>query len=298
MKPTRALLVLAAAFAVAAGRAVGAPIRVVTLSTVLTEIAREVGGSEVVVSGLVRPGVDPHVFNPSPADIRMLVDADLVLASGLRLEPYLERVVASSAPSGLVVAVGDRVPLVLTMADGTSGAAEKDPHWWHSIGNVIFATDLVRSELARLRPASAQAFAANAGRYRRKLEALQSWASLEAARLPAGRRILVTSHDAFAYLAHDYGFTVRPVSGLSTESEPDARRLAQLVDFVRAERVGAVFVESSASPRLVESLIAETGVRLGGTLYADGLGPAGSGAEDYASMYRHNLSAIVDALAR
>jgi len=297
MRPTRALMVLAAACAAAAGRAPGAPIRVVTLSTVLTEVAREVGGTEVSVSGLVQPGVDPHEFNPSPADVRKLVDADLVLASGLRLEPYLDRVVASSASAGLVVAVGDRVPLVLSVAEAPSGAAEKDPHWWHSIGNMIFATELVRSELTRLRPASAEAFAANAGRYRQRLEALGSWASREVARLPAGRRFLVTSHDAFGYLAHDYGFTVRPVGGLSTESEVDARRLSQLVDFVRAERVRAVFVESSASPKFIENLLQETGARLGGTLYADGLGPAGSGAEDYVSMYRHNLSAIVGALA-
>jgi len=290
-------MVLAAACAAAAGRAPGAPIRVVTLSTVLTEVAREVGGTEVSVSGLVQPGVDPHEFNPSPADVRKLVDADLVLASGLRLEPYLDRVVASSASAGLVVAVGDRVPLVLSVAEAPSGAAEKDPHWWHSIGNMIFATELVRSELTRLRPASAEAFAANAGRYRQRLEALGSWASREVARLPAGRRFLVTSHDAFGYLAHDYGFTVRPVGGLSTESEVDARRLSQLVDFVRAERVRAVFVESSASPKFIENLLQETGARLGGTLYADGLGPAGSGAEDYVSMYRHNLSAIVGALA-
>jgi zinc/manganese transport system substrate-binding protein len=269
---------------------------VVTLSTVLTEIAGEVGGAEVSVSGLVRPGVDPHMFNPSPADIRMLVDADLVLASGLSLEPYLDRVVAGSAPKGRIVEVGDRVPLVLA-ASGRSGAGQRDPHWWHSIGNVIFAVDLVRSELAGLRPESSGVFAANAGRYRRRLEALQSWASREVEKLPPGRRILVTSHDAFGYLAHDYGFTVRPISGLSTESEADARHLAGLADFVRAERVKAVFVENSASPRLVESLLEETGARLGGTLYADGLGPAGSGADDYASMYRHNLSAIVDALA-
>lgn len=295
MKPARALLVLAAC-AAAVAPAPGAPVRVVTLSTILTEIAGEVGGAQVSVSGLVQPGVDPHAFNPSPADIRKLVDADLVLASGLDLEPYLDRVVAGASPAGRVVAVGDRLPLILT-SRGPSGAAERDPHWWHSIGNVIYAADLVRSELSRLRPASAAEFGANASRYRRRLEDLRTWAAREVERIPPGRRILVTSHDAFGYLAHDYGFTVRPIHGLSTEGEADARRLASLVDYVRAERVRAVFVESSASPRLVESLLGETGARLGGTLYADGLGPEGSGAGDYASMYRHNLSTIVDALA-
>jgi zinc/manganese transport system substrate-binding protein len=294
MRPARLLLILAGACAAAQGRC--APVRVVTLSTILTEVAREVGGDGASVTGLVLPGVDPHGFNPSPADIRMLVDAELVLASGLDLEPYLDRVVAGSSPSGRVVGVGDQVPLILTTR-GPFGAAERDPHWWHSIGNVMAAADLVRSELAALRPASAAAFAANAARYRQRLEGLRSWAGREVERIPPGRRILVTSHDAFGYLAHDFGFAVRPIYGLSTEGEPDPRRLASIVDYVRAERVRAVFVENSANPRLVESLLAETGARLGGTLYADGLGPPGSGAEDYASMYRHNLGTIVGALA-
>jgi zinc/manganese transport system substrate-binding protein len=223
------------------------------------------------------------------------VDADLVLASGLHLEAYLDRLVTSAGPRGRVVRVGDLVPLVLSAPGERAGAG--DPHWWHSIGNVIFATDVVRSELARLRPGSAAAFSRNAADYRRRLEALRSWAEAEVARLPAGRRQLVTSHDAFGYLAHDFGFTVHPVNGLSTESEADARHLAGLVDFIRAEKVGAVFVESSANPRLVRNLLEETGARLGGTLYADGLGPAGSGAEDYVSMYRHNISTIVGGLS-
>jgi zinc/manganese transport system substrate-binding protein len=107
----------------------------------------------------------------------------------------------------------------------------------------------------------------------------------------------VTSHDAFGYFAHDYGFTVHPVNGLSTESETDAKHLAGLVDLIRRKGIPAIFVESSANPRMVENLLGETGVRLGGTLYADGLGPAGSGAEDYVAMYRRNVGAIVGALS-
>src|ERR1039458_231467 len=198
MKPTWALILLGAAACAAHGdQARPDLVRVVTLNTVLTEIAREVGGSEVSVSGIVQPGVDPHSFNPSPADIAALVDADLVLASGLHLEAYLGRLVSSAGPRGRVVSVGDLVPLVLSTPGGQAGGGDRDPHWWHSIGNVIFAADVVRSELARLRPASADAFSRNAADYRRRLEALRSWALAEVARLPAGRRQLVTSHDAF-----------------------------------------------------------------------------------------------------
>lgn len=286
-----------AACAAASGQGDPRPLRVATLSTVLAEIAAKVGGSGVEVTNLVLPGVDPHTFNPSPADVRALVDADVVLASGLGLEGYLGRLTAGAGPRGRVIEVGDALPLVLAVP-GAGSAGEKDPHWWHSIGNMVLATDLVRREFSRARPASAVAFAANAGAYRARLEALAAWASAQVAALPPGRRQLVTSHDAFGYFARDYGFTVHAINGLSTESEADARHLAALIDLIRREGIRAVFAESSANPRLVANLLDETGVRLGGTLYADGLGPPGSGAETYEAMYRHNVIAIVGALTR
>jgi zinc/manganese transport system substrate-binding protein len=268
------------------------PIRVVTLSTVLTEIARQVGGDQVLVVGLVRAGVDPHSFSPSPADIRAIYDADVVLASGLSLEAYLDRLVASSGSSGSVVSVGDALPSVISLAGG-----ERDPHWWHSIGNMVLATDIVRAELARARPASAGRFAASARAYQSQLENLKTWAAAEIGKLPPNRRHLVTSHDAFGYFARDYGFSIHPINGLSTDSEADARHLAGLIDLIRREKIPAVFAEDSANPRVVENLLRETGVRLGGTLYADGLGPPGSGAESFEAMYRHNVRTIVAALS-
>ena len=179
MKAARALVALGLA-ALAAAPAKSGPIRVVTLSTVLTEIAGEVGGGGVAVAGLVQPGVDPHSFNPSPSDMRLLADADIVLASGLNLEPHLDRLVAGAGPAGRVVAVGDALPLVLA-APGEGGSGEKDPHWWHSIDNMLFAVGLVRDEFARARPSSAEAFARNASAYRRRLLELKEWVSGEIA---------------------------------------------------------------------------------------------------------------------
>jgi len=272
------------------------PLRVVTLGTVLAEIAREVGGTEVRVVNLVEPGVDPHTYNPSPADMRMLIDADIVLASGMGLEGYLGRLVAGVGTRGRVVAVGDALPVVIS-APGAGIGGETDPHWWHSIDDMAAAADLVRSEFSRERPGSADAFARSALAYRRRLAALKAWVSAEVGRLPPSRRQLVTSHDAFGYFARDYGFAIHPINGLSTESEADGRRLASLIDLIRREKIPAVFAESSANPRLVANLLEETGARMGGTLYADGLGPPGSGAESYEEMYRHNVLAIVGALS-
>jgi zinc/manganese transport system substrate-binding protein len=283
-----------AACAALAGKGDAPPLRVVTLSTVLAEIAREVGGGEAAVVNLVQPGVDPHTFNPSPADIRTLIDADVVVASGLRLEGYLDRLVASVGPRGRVVAVGDALPAALWMR---RAGGEKDPHWWHSVDNMLFAADLVRAELTRARPESAGVFERNAVAYELRLSALKAWVAAEIATLPPDRRQLVTSHDAFGYFARDYGFSIHSINGLSTESEADAKHLAGLIDLIRREKIRAVFAENSANPRLVANLLEETGVRLGGTLYADGLGPAGSGADSYEAMYRHNVLAIVGALA-
>ena len=297
MKAFRAVAAaVGATFLALAADAGTRPLRVATLNTILTEIAREVGGGGAEVVGLVAPGVDPHTFNPSPADIRAVVDADLILASGLNIEVYLDRLAADVGPRGRVVAVGDRLPAFMLIT-GIGVRAEKDPHWWHSIENMLAAVDVVEGEFARARPGLAAQFKANAEGYSARLRALRKWAEGEMERLPQERRHLVTSHDAFGYFARDFGFKVHAITGPSTESEADARNVAALIDLIRSERIGAVFAESTVDPRLVGDLVRETGVRLGGTLYADGLGPRGSGAETYDSMYRHNVRLIVDALA-
>jgi zinc/manganese transport system substrate-binding protein len=307
LRPTR-LLLASFILALATARAEPTrPLRVVSLHSVLTEIARTVGGPAVEVTGLVAPGVDPHTFDPTPRDLATALDADLVLATGLRLEGYLERLAAQPGARGPLLRVGEALPVILSVtADDHAGhdharelhthAGEADPHWWHSIDNVLFATDLVRAEFTRLRPAAAADFAARAQAYQQRLFALKAWAAREVAQLAPARRHLVTTHDAFGYLARDWGFTVHAISGLSTENEPDPRHLADLVKLVRKLSLPAVFAEGSASPKLAQTLAAETGARIGGTLHADGLAPAGSGAETYEALMRHNLGTIIAAL--
>jgi zinc/manganese transport system substrate-binding protein len=222
-----------------------APLHVATLNTVLTEIAREVGGDRVHVQGLVRPGVDPHAFDPSSAELRVIATADVIFASGLNLETYLEKIAKNSSTPGRLFRIGEQLPHILSLSassahDGhthgseeLSSSGEPDPHWWHSIDNVLFAADLVRAEYTRLRPDSGDFFASNAQRYQQRLFALKGWAGREIARIPPARRILVTSHDAFGYFARDYGFAIHPISGLSTDEEPNAKDFAALVTFIQ-----------------------------------------------------------------
>ena len=271
-------------------------LRVVTLSTVLTEIAGTLGGPDVAVTGLLQPGVDPHSFEPIPSDLRKLVGADVVLASGLGVEAYLDRLASNSGTDAAIIEVGD------VLADHSlfieeHGRREPDPHWWNSIAATKRVVQAVTAEFCRLRPDSSHDFAGRAEALNARLDALDAWARAQMAVLPQTRRQLVTNHDAFAWFARDYGFTVHPISGLSPDSEPGARDLARLADLVRSEHIPAIFVESSENSALAAALAHETGARLGGMLYADGLSPDGDGAT-YEGMFRHNVLTIVGALRK
>ena len=231
--------------------AADAPLRVVTLHPILTEFATAIGGDAARVEGLVPGGVDPHTYEPAPKQVAAARAADLVLATGLRLEGFLDKIAAGEGRPDRVVRVGERLPFLIVGAcehdhgadaeahDHTHG--ELDPHWWHSVHNALFVTDVIRAELTRLRPAEAGAFSLRAQQLQQRLFALQAWAAEKIKALPAERRHLFTTHDAFGYLARDFGFTMHPLAGLSTESEPNAKRVAELVEEVRRLGVKAVF---------------------------------------------------------
>lgn len=298
-----AILLAAAAF-VPLSRA-AEPLRVVTLHTVLTEIAREVGGDAVTVVPLLRPGVDPHVFEPAPADIRRVREADLVLAAGLGMETYLPRL-RRDLPADRVVEVGNRIPdpvQVCTADHGHEGHGhahdhdhgEDDPHWWVAVDPLLAAIDIVTMELAARRPAAAPAIQTRAAAYRARIAALKPWAQAEIARIPEAQRLLVTSHDAFRYLAREYGLEVQPLLGLSTADETSARRLADTIELIRQRGLRSVFAEASTNDRTLAAIARETGAKPGRPLCADGLGGQ-PGTDTIEGMIRHNILAIAEGL--
>jgi ABC-type Zn uptake system ZnuABC Zn-binding protein ZnuA len=267
-------------------------IRVSSFSTVLTEIAQQVGGTEVVVTGHVRPGVDPHTFEPTPDDLKTIAAADLILISSQHMESYVGKLKQNSRAR--VVEIGASVPA----AGGTKGAATgspvNDPHWWHSISKVQQATRIVRDALAKVRPESETDFAGNAAKYLARLDALARWVRQEIAQLPRDRRKLVTSHDAFQFFAHDYGFTIYAIEGISSDDQPSSQHVAEIIRIIKEQRVNAIFTEEFNNPKVLQEITRETGARLGGKLYADGL--AEGDARTFEGMYRHNVTTIVQAL--
>ena len=272
---------------------------IASFSTVLTEIAQQVGGTHVTVAGLVKPGQDPHEYQPTPGDLEQATSAKLILLSGKHLENYLEKVQQATGGKAEALAVGDSLPTLKMKAeeDESPKSADgmiEDPHWWNSVVNVARATDIVRDELIKLDPADKADYEANAHAYQDKLKTLAEWAKRRIADLPRDKRKLVTSHDAFQYFAKDYGFRIYAIEGVSTETEPSNRHVAELIEQIKKQGVKAIFLESTLNPKVSSEITKETGAKIGGTLYADGLGD-GDGAT-YDGMVRHNVTTIVDAL--
>jgi zinc/manganese transport system substrate-binding protein len=268
-----------------------ADLTVASLSTVTTDLARQIGGDHVRVQPIITAGIDPHEFEPTPGDVRCVVTADLVLLTGKGIDGYLPKLEQAAGSGVKFLDLGAAIPS-LTMID--AGKSVEDPHWWHSIDNMTVATRLVTQAFEHADPENAAYYRKNGKDYLTILEELQRWTRVKVAELPHSKRILVTSHDALQYFARDNGFSIDPVKGISTTEEPSSRHVRDIIELIRKERVKAVFFESIENPQALERITSETGAKPGGILYSDGLGQ--NEASTYDSMMRHNVSTIVDAL--
>ena len=290
MKILRPLpLILAAVFlGSSSGRA---DLTVASLSTITTDLAKNIGGTHVKIEAIIKPGIDPHEFEPTPSDVKRVAKADLVLFTGKGMEGFLTKLEEAAGVTGKFVNVGEAVPS-LTMTE--EGRKVEDPHWWHSVENMKRATRLVTDRFEQADPANRGYYEDREKEYLAALNELQRWSRVKVAELPSSRRKLVTSHDALQYFARDYGFTILPVKGISTGEEPSSQHVKEIIGLIRSQGVKAVFFESIENSRAVNQIAAETGARSGGVLYSDGLGD--TEASTYDSMMRHNVSTIVDGL--
>lgn len=281
------------------------PVRIASLSTVLADFAREIGADRVRVVEIVKPGTDPHLFEPSPGDLKEISGARIVLANGLGFEPYLERLRKSTGGAPLFVVGGDAVRPIMASGDFDHGhdhahgddhdqGPVPDPHWWHSISNAKAAARAVRDALVDADPSGQDVYEKNAKTLFTSLDALQKWSKAEVAKLPRSGRILVTSHDALGYFAREFGFKVMPVQGVSTSEQPSSQKVRGIISEIKALGVKAIFAENIENPKVLEEITRETGAKQGGIVYADGLGPGP--ASTYDGMFRHNVTTIVSGL--
>ena len=277
-------------------------VQVVATTSMIADLAREIGGDRVDVEGLMGPGVDPHLYRPRESDVARLVGADIVLYNGLELEGKMGEVLEQVEGRGIVAE-----PVAEAVDEGALLAPPEfegayDPHLWMDVQRWKRVSTAVADALVALDPTHAETYVANAEAYQARLDALDAYVRDRVAEVAEDRRVLVTAHDAFNYFGDAYGFDVRGLQGISTATEAGTADVRDLAAFVAERRIPALFVESSVSPRSIEAVRAAVrdrgfDVEIGGNLYSDALGNAGTPEGTYEGMIRHNVDTIVDALA-
>lgn len=267
--------------------------RVVTTFSILADITREIGGDDIQLTNLVGADADAHVFEPAPAQVRAVLEADLVIANGLGFEPWLERLLANGEARGTRIDASRGVVPMTVLEDDQRLV---DPHAWQSLGNAeIYARNITQA-LVQLVPARAAAFEARRDSWLGRLGALRQSIAPRLMALPPERRRVLTSHDAFGYFAQEWRLQFLAAQGVSDAAEPSAAEVAGLIRQLRAEGVRAIFVENIRDARLVKQIAEEAGARVGGTLYSDALAAEGP-ASTYLGMYRQNVERLLQALA-
>jgi zinc/manganese transport system substrate-binding protein len=279
------------------------PTPVVATFSILADMVRQVGGEQLQLSSLVGSGGDAHVYTPTPADARALVAAKLVFINGLGFEGWVNRLIASSRTKATVItATRGITPLKAEKAGHDHdhvghSHGENDPHAWQSVANAKIYVANVLAALSAADPTAAAAFEANAKAYTTRLDALERDIRATVARIPADKRKVITSHNAFQYFEKAYGLDFISPRGISTSAEPSPQAVGRIIRQIKAEKIPAVFLENISDPRLMKRIADETGAKIGGTLYSDALTPAGGPASTYIEMMQHNLRQIAGALA-
>jgi zinc/manganese transport system substrate-binding protein len=295
---SRRLLLSAAIPALMAFSAVPAfadTLKVVASFTVLGDVVSQVGGKHVKVTNLVGPNGDPHEFEPSPTDARNLKAAQVAFVSGEGLEGWMDRLITASGYKGKPVVVSEGVN---TRTMDEDGKTVTDPHVWNSPVNVKVWVANIEKALSEADPADASAFKANAEAYLQKLDAMNAYAHSKFDKIPADRRKVLTSHDAFGYFGREYNVSFLAPLGLSTETEASAADVAKLIEQIKAEGVKTYFLENSNDPRLVKQIAKATAAQPGGELYVESLSDAKGPAPTYEKMFRYNVDQIAAAMAK
>jgi zinc/manganese transport system substrate-binding protein len=269
-------------------------LKVLATFSILGDFVKNVGGDRVEVATLVGPNSDAHVYAPAPADAKKVADAKVVIVNGLGYEGWMSRLAKASGSKAPVVVASKGVRE--RKAAGGHGPGGADPHAWQSVANAKVYVANIRDALIAADPAGKAAYEANATAYLGKLDALDADVKAAVAAIPADRRKIISTHDAFGYFQQAYGVEFIAPQGVSTEAEPSARDVARIITQVKKQKIPAVFLENIADPRLMERIAHESGARVGGKLYSDALTDEKGDAPTYLDMMRHNIKQISAAL--
>lgn len=292
-------MMVSAAFLLAlAGPAVAAnKPKVVATFTIIGDLVEAVGGDAVSVTTLVGPDGDAHVFEPRPSDVAAVAKADLIVANGLGMEPWLERLTEAADFKGkTVIASADVMPLPFKEEADGSGTMPDDPHAFQDLSNGRRYVKTIAAALESAAPSEAAAIAARAAKLDGEMAALDQEIKTKLGALPAANRRILTSHDAFHYFGKAYGLDILSIQGVSTETEPSAADLGAIARQAKNGQVKAIFLENMSNPTLAQTISSESGVPVGGELVADALTKEGGLAPHYLDMFKYNLAELLKVL--
>lgn len=288
-------------------------LRVIASFSILGDIVAQIGGERIELVTLVPAMADAHVFQPAPSDVRALANADVLVASGLNFEPWLDRLVAASGFKGRRITASEGIAPLALRSDhdhssdhghkhdhGSKSAKARidDPHLWHDLTRMQVYVGNIAKGLAAADPVHADEYRARGNAYAAELRALDAWAEAEIGNLPPAQRKVITQHDAFGYLAARYRIAFMAPQGVTTQAEASAEAVGRLIRQIRREKVQALFFENIANPRLIEQIAREARVKVGGRLYSDALSPPGGEADSFVKMFRLNITRLVEAMRR
>jgi manganese/zinc/iron transport system substrate-binding protein len=284
----------------AAGSEEDGKIRVTTTIAQIADVVENVGGDKVKVESLMGPGIDPHLYKASQGDLKKLNDAEIIFYNGLRLEGRMGDILNKMSQDKPTLAVAEAIPSNLLLND-EEDAGKRDPHVWFDITLWLYTVDEVKNALIEIDGENAAYYEENAAEYQKQLEELDAYAKEQIASIPEESRVLVTAHDAFQYFGAAYGMEVTGLQGLSTDAEFGLNDVRSIVDLLAERNIKAVFVESSISEDSINAVVKGAESRghmvvIGGELYSDAMGAAGTETGTYLGMFRHNIDTIVEAL--
>lgn len=278
----------------------GSPINVVTTVGMIADLVENIGGERVEVTGLMGPGIDPHLYKASAGDVQTLDQADMIFYGGLELEGRMTDIFVKLAATRPTVAVTDEVPRE-QLREPPEFQGKYDPHVWFDVTLWQYAAKQVADELARVDPSSAELYRRNLQTYDAELTELHQYIKAQIETVPAQSRVLITAHDAFGYFGAQYGVEVRALQGTSTATEAGAADVQSLAQYIAERDIKAIFVESSVPETTIKAVQAAVEARgkqvaIGGKLFSDAMGQDGTPEGTYIGMVRHNVDTIVNAL--
>ena len=291
-----ALAITASARGTAQNAPPAASLNAVASFSILADLVKNVAGERIELATLVGANGNAHVYAPSPIDAKKVADARLVFVNGLGFEGWLDRLVKASGTRATIVVASKDIKARERANGGDHEHGRADPHAWQSVANAKIYAANIRNALAQADPAGVAIYDANSARYVAQLDALDHEVREQIASIPADRRRVISTHDAFGYFEAAYGLRFIAPQGVSTETEASAKDVALIVSQIKKQKIPAVFLENVTDPRLMRQIAAETGAKIGGVLYSDALTETDGDAPTYIAMMRHNIKQLAQAL--